>query len=164
MAGRNNKELQKYMEERFVNKLLDESEDGRSLKEVLGEKSEWFREYMYDAYPRLGNIGLGAFVALFYEDGYIYPKRKRMSEEFPEEWAKIRKFIFERDNYTCVYCGKRGTQLEVDHKIPFIHGGSDDVENLLTACVTCNRQKRDKSYEEFMKWRKKNGGKTKKAY
>ena len=127
MAGRQNKELEKYLEERFANKLLDETEEGQFLKEVLGEKESLFRQYLYEAYPRLGNIGLGAFAALFYEDGYIYPKRKRMSEEFPEEWKKIRRIVFDRDDFTCVYCGKRGGRLEVDHKVPFICGGGDEV-------------------------------------
>lgn len=163
MAGRQNKELQRYLEERFVDRLLDENEEGQFLKEVLGEKAEWFRQYLYEAYPKLGNIGLSAFTALFYEDGYIYPKRKRMSEEFPEEWEKRRNIVFERDDFTCVYCGKRGGRLEADHRVPFVHGGSDEIENLVTSCVRCNRQKKDKSYEEYMKWRMKNGRKTKKA-
>lgn len=142
-----NKELDEYMSRRFVDCLLDETEDGKLLKEVLEEKEEWFREYVYRAYEKLGNIGLGAFVALFYEDGYVYPERKRLSEYNPEEWKRRRKIVFERDDYTCAYCGKRGGRLEVDHKTPFIIGGSDEVDNLITACVRCNRQKKDKSYE-----------------
>jgi FKBP-type peptidyl-prolyl cis-trans isomerase (trigger factor) len=57
--------------------------------------------------------------------------------------------VFERDNYTCCYCGKRGGKLEVDHKIPVSKGGSDEIDNLATSCRLCNRQKKDKSIDEF---------------
>lgn len=71
-------------------------------------------------------------------------------------WYEIRKKIFYRDNYTCFYCGKMGGKLEVDHKIPVIKGGSDNFTNLVTACRTCNRKKRDKTSEEFLLWKDKN--------
>lgn len=82
-----------------------------------------------------------------------YLKRKRMYETNVKEWYRIRKVVFERDNYTCQYCGKRGCVLEVDHIIPFSKGGSYDLNNLVTACRKCNRQKRDKSLEEFNEWK-----------
>ena len=57
--------------------------------------------------------------------------------------------IFTRDDYTCQYCGVRGTKLECDHKHPVARGGSHDDENLVTACRTCNRSKRDKLITEW---------------
>jgi hypothetical protein len=56
---------------------------------------------------------------------------------------RLRFEIFRRDNYGCVYCGKRppAVTLEVDHKIPRCNGGTDDPENLVTACWNCNRGK-----------------------
>ncbi len=154
------KSLHEYMDKRFVDNLIDETHEGKILKEFLGEKTEILRKYIYEAYPRIGNVGLASFVAMFYEDDFVYPKRVRMSEEKPSEWEKIRKIVYERDNYTCVYCGVKGVRLEIDHKIPFIRGGSDKIENLATSCVCCNRQKRDQTSEEFIKWIEKNGRKT----
>lgn len=52
-------------------------------------------------------------------------------------------------DYTCQYCGVRGTKLECDHKHPVARGGSHDDENLVTACRTCNRSKRDKLITEW---------------
>jgi len=51
-----------------------------------------------------------------------------------------------RDNFICVYCGKRPPEvkLEVDHKIPKCKGGVDEIENLVTSCFECNRGKSDK--------------------
>lgn len=51
--------------------------------------------------------------------------------------------IFKRDNFTCQYCGRQTPLviLEVDHIIPKAGGGTDDPNNLVTACRDCNRGK-----------------------
>lgn len=58
----------------------------------------------------------------------------------------IRFKIFERDNFTCQYCGKKTPQviLHLDHIHPKSKGGSDDEINLITSCQDCNLGKRDK--------------------
>ena len=84
---------------------------------------------------------------------------KRLFNINVKEWKRISKAVFKRDNYTCQYCGKVGGKLEVDHIFPFSKGGSDSLENLTTSCQKCNRQKRDKSVDDFLKWRD-NHGKT----
>lgn len=71
-----------------------------------------------------------------------------------EVWAKIRAAVFERDNYICQYCGRRGVRLECDHVYPVSRGGSHDMINLVTACFNCNRSKRDKTVEEWLGGRK----------
>jgi len=51
--------------------------------------------------------------------------------------------IFKRDGFACQYCGRTppAAVLEVDHVIPRARGGEDYVDNLVTACVDCNRGK-----------------------
>jgi 5-methylcytosine-specific restriction endonuclease McrA len=55
--------------------------------------------------------------------------------------------VFARDGFRCVYCGHDGRTfdgwafLQVDHFKPVCLGGTDDVENLKTACVICNHMK-----------------------
>ncbi len=64
--------------------------------------------------------------------------------------------IMERDNFTCVYCGRgfaslpKGTGLSIDHVTPEswfanrpLPGTADDPRNLVTACTHCNSLKRD---------------------
>lgn len=50
-----------------------------------------------------------------------------------------------RDGFRCQYCGAASTdedvRLEVDHILPLSRGGSDDIDNLITACHVCNRGK-----------------------
>jgi hypothetical protein len=85
-----------------------------------------------------------------------YFNRKRMYQKDVKGWYKIINYVFKRDNYTCQYCGSVGKKLEADHIIPFSKGGSDNVENLTTSCIRCNRQKKDKSVDDFIKWKNKN--------
>jgi hypothetical protein len=66
------------------------------------------------------------------------------------EWAALRTMVFERDDYTCQYCGQRGGKLECDHVHPVSRGGSNELDNLTTACLSCNRSKRDKTLAEWM--------------
>ena len=64
-------------------------------------------------------------------------------------WRVIRDRIFQRDGYTCAYCGARGVSLECDHVVPVARGGGHEDENLTTACRSCNRSKRDKLVSEW---------------
>ena len=64
-------------------------------------------------------------------------------------WEEIRIKIFERDNYTCQYCGSRGGKLECDHIHPISRGGSNEESNLATSCFKCNRSKRAKTLDEW---------------
>lgn len=56
---------------------------------------------------------------------------------------KIRFEVFKRDGFQCAYCGKTppGVMLELDHIEPRSRGGSDEINNLITSCLDCNRGK-----------------------
>lgn len=58
--------------------------------------------------------------------------------------------VFKRDRFTCSYCGGHPPDvlLECDHVIPRAAGGSDDMDNLVTACWNCNRGKSDRLLDE----------------
>ena len=66
--------------------------------------------------------------------------------------------VFERDGFTCVYCGDvssaiiedgRKATLSIDHLIPETRGGKTVVENLVTSCRKCNNEKNDRTPEEW---------------
>jgi hypothetical protein len=61
----------------------------------------------------------------------------------------VRFEVFKRDGFTCGYCGSTppAVVLEVDHIIAVANGGTDEVENLLTACRDCNAGKGARSLE-----------------
>lgn len=56
---------------------------------------------------------------------------------------KIRFDVFKRDGFVCMYCGAHppAVLLEVDHIHPVAEGGTNDADNLVTACENCNRGK-----------------------
>ena len=53
--------------------------------------------------------------------------------------------ILHRDGFACRYCAAipGSDLLEVDHLVPRARGGKDNLENLVTACKTCNSRKSD---------------------
>ncbi len=57
--------------------------------------------------------------------------------------------IYARDRHTCVYCGRAGGHLEIDHVLPVSRGGTSDLDNLVTACYECNHAKHAKTIEEW---------------
>ncbi|HLE81912.1 MAG TPA: HNH endonuclease [Dehalococcoidia bacterium] len=71
------------------------------------------------------------------------------SEDYFNDPLKRRE-IFERDRWTCQYCGERVTEKNatLDHFVPQSKGGSPTKDNLRTACLDCNSTKSGKSYEE----------------
>lgn len=66
------------------------------------------------------------------------PTRKRRALRQDARFA-----ILQRDNFTCRYCGAKApdVRLEIDHIIPVVAGGTNEPDNLTTACIDCNNGK-----------------------
>ncbi|MDP3758461.1 MAG: HNH endonuclease [Candidatus Daviesbacteria bacterium] len=56
---------------------------------------------------------------------------------------KVRYAVLKRDEFKCVLCGSGAnkTQLRIDHKIPIVRDGTNNIENLQTLCSPCNHGK-----------------------
>jgi 5-methylcytosine-specific restriction endonuclease McrA len=85
-----------------------------------------------------------------------------MFDKLPRRQVSFsRKNIFERDKYTCQYCGTKPPSkraalrwmeekaLTFDHVIPKSKGGKTIWENIVTCCQPCNGKKRDQSLTEL---------------
>ena len=68
------------------------------------------------------------------------PRRRRTRRTIT---PSVRFEVFRRDSFTCQYCGGRAPTviLHVDHVVPVVAGGTNDLANLLTACSVCNEGK-----------------------
>lgn len=64
-------------------------------------------------------------------------------------WGELRAAVFDRDKWTCTYCGTRKGPFHCDHIIPRAQGGSDELSNLTTACWKCNQSKNGRTPEEW---------------
>ena len=67
------------------------------------------------------------------------------SSEAKRMW---RDWIFERDNYQCVYCGSL-QDLTIDHCRPKSRGGQTLSSNCVAACRRCNQ---DKGSNNWLSW------------
>jgi hypothetical protein len=72
----------------------------------------------------------------------VQPEHRRVTKRIGLS-AHTRFSVLRRDDFTCRYCGRRPPEvaLEIDHRIPIVDGGTDEIENLLTACWECNAGK-----------------------
>jgi 5-methylcytosine-specific restriction endonuclease McrA len=66
----------------------------------------------------------------------------------PRKKKLTRLEVFNRDKYTCQYCGKQTVELTLDHVIPRHSGGEHSWENVVSACITCNRRKAGHTLKE----------------
>lgn len=69
------------------------------------------------------------------------PPRRKIPTEIQDQ-------VRRRARYLCEYCHTaeqwQYVSFTVDHVIPLIQGGSDDLDNLALACFHCNRRKSDR--------------------
>jgi len=65
---------------------------------------------------------------------------------------KTRFAIFQRDGFRCRCCGKSAAndmtvELQIDHILPVVKGGTNDLSNLQTLCKECNNGKRTETVD-----------------
>lgn len=58
----------------------------------------------------------------------------------PPYWEDLRMYVFRRDKYTCVKCGRKlpPPELRCHHVKPKESGGTDSARNLVTLCGECH--------------------------
>lgn len=64
------------------------------------------------------------------------------------EVALSRKNVLLRDKHQCQYCSTKSGPFTIDHVLPRERGGSEQWDNLVTACQPCNRKKGNRTPDE----------------
>ena len=59
---------------------------------------------------------------------------------------ELKEYLLEKFGRRCVYCGKSGVPLNVEHIVPKARGGSNRISNLAIACVECNQTRSSKAH------------------
>jgi 5-methylcytosine-specific restriction endonuclease McrA len=78
---------------------------------------------------------------------YRRPKDQYGNEDlrYPENWLRLRGFVFRRDHFTCQLCGRTGLKHpQCDHIRPIGLGGSSHPNNLRTLCEICHSRRHHK--------------------
>ena len=74
----------------------------------------------------------------------IIPSVIRLAHLVRRPFAKrklSKKEIFLRDRFVCQYCGQQSRELTLDHVTPRRQDGGNSWENIVSACIPCNRRK-----------------------
>lgn len=120
---------------------------GRNLRRVA-KKIVTLRRHFYRDLQILKQRHLVGQSAFDRDSNLRLQQRKQFSQ-------KEREKIWIQSERICRYCKGRlesfaGDIMHVDHIVPVVVGGTDDIENLTAACVTCNLKKNAKSEDEFL--------------
>lgn len=83
----------------------------------------------------------------------VNERRLRPSAEAARDFFdddELRRSLYVRDGWQCAYCGDEVTaeNATLDHVVPRSKGGSNAADNLVTACLTCNSIKSDRTYDD----------------
>ncbi len=66
----------------------------------------------------------------------------RSPDRYGDDWSKIRRLVYERDNYTCQRCGKlmknSKEAFHIHHIVPFLDSFDNSLSNLITLCKSCH--------------------------
>jgi hypothetical protein len=93
-------------------------------------------------------IDLELAVTLVKEHAAVIVNRHTIRRLFSNK--DFRRYILERDEHTCYFCGQFGDTI--DHMLPRAKGGHTTPVNCVCACNACNQSKADQDIESFMKF------------
>ena len=65
------------------------------------------------------------------------------------EEKQLKRFVRNRLNGHCIYCGKSSDTMTVDHIVPLKLGGTNALNNLVPACPNCNLKKGHRNVWEW---------------
>jgi hypothetical protein len=89
-------------------------------------------------------------LTLFIIKRFVFESKTKQRGEFynnvylkSDDWKRKRYIVLKRDNWRCVDCGNKAT--EVHHEKYANDIGKEPIEWLVSICKTCHRRRHDKS-------------------
>lgn len=96
------------------------------------------------------NIEVGKFDIQKMNNANITGKEYQEGDAFG--FYNTRYYVFERDNYTCQVCGKKGKVLQTHHIVYKSLGGTNRASNLITICTDCHTAENHKKGHILYDW------------
>ena len=145
--GRRSRSL-RYRPPRFLNRRRPEGWLPPSLRHRVDTTTSWV-----DRLRRLAPVsGLAQELVKFDMQKMQNPEISGTEYQQGElAGYELKEYLLEKFGRKCVYCGRSGVPLNIEHIVPKARGGSNRVSNLAIACVECNQKKGSKPIEEFLK-------------
>ncbi|WP_364149627.1 HNH endonuclease [Paenibacillus sp. LPE1-1-1.1] len=120
--------------------------DSAALKQTR-QGTVWMRGKTDKGRRWYQEIELELAVTLVDEHAAVLVNRHTIRRLFSNK--EFRRYILERDNHTCYFCGEFGDTI--DHMLPRAKGGHTTPLNCVCACHACNQSKADQDLQAFMK-------------
>jgi hypothetical protein len=125
------------------------------MLDAIGQKWEFvsglFRQYTFS---ELAKEAARCSYAAGFDDGLekaefdgsiIAAHAQSVRSEFASKRARLREAVLERDGESCRICGSTDG-LSIDHDIPVSKGGTNDLDNLVMLCKSCNSRKGNRPF------------------
>jgi 5-methylcytosine-specific restriction endonuclease McrA len=83
-------------------------------------------------------------IAIFVVKQFVFKHKRKLRRDYyrneylkSEEWQRKRHVIFKRDNWLCVYCGLKATQIHHKRYAKY-NIGKEPIEWLVSVCKSCH--------------------------
>ncbi|WP_440603534.1 RNA-guided endonuclease IscB [Bacillus sp. GB_SG_008] len=128
----------RYRKARFLNRKKKEGWLPPSIQSRIDNVIHWIKKFKSLVPSQKVIVEVGKFDAQKLKNPDIQGTEYQQGDTFG--FWNTRYYVFERDNYTCQICKKKGGILHTHHIIERCSGGSDMADNLVTVHDECHQK------------------------